>query len=373
MSQIDICPDFTDTIPKSCTPFGPEPRISDPDTVRNLASSTVCGPGTVIPEPHSSRAYGKIFIKGIHKDVSKRDLEKLFTTVGPIQSISLRKIHAANSNTATIRFRSDDDVAQAVERFNGIYHHDFQLTVERFSPIRYRLAVDPAKNFTKIYFRSLSFATTAETLGAYCAKFGGVQATIVRPSPKCTYKYGYVTFRTHDAAKATIAATHGAVIDGLSPGDASDGMQQLSVEWFKPPSERPPKPAEAPRRAAQTTKRSADAGGADYRDNQEESVPFACSVRMPVGFRSVSTARSFTPTTPWTTSLSLHLTASPRPLNPTSRELSSISRYVPSLISSLSAADDSSSWFWFDSSSSESSSFHLIHELSSCPPPPQCE
>lgn len=139
----------------------------------------------------------------------------------------------ASKGYGFVQFESKEASEKAKQELNGLLFNNKQVSIEDFIPRKDRSDVDPEKRFTNLYIKNLPKDLTLDEFKGLFAKYGDIDSPYVRIEENVCLGFGYVSFKSHEAAQAAV--------DGLNnhevfPIDRID--KPLYCQRFMPKTER---------------------------------------------------------------------------------------------------------------------------------------
>lgn len=165
---------------------------------------------------------GNVFVKGLAKTITSRQLHDTFSEIGEILSCKVKTnpVTGESLGYGFVHFETQKAADEAVRRIDGLLLLEMKLSVQPFVPAKQRQGV--ADRFTNCYVKNFEETVTRDQLILEFSKFGPIRsAVVVTEADGRSRCFGFVDFETHEAAVAAI--------EGLNDKALPGGAKKLFV------------------------------------------------------------------------------------------------------------------------------------------------
>jgi len=157
---------------------------------------------------------GNVFIKNLDKSIDNKSLYDTFSVFGNILSC---KVATDERNTSKgygfVHFETQEAADQAILKVNGMLLNDKKVFVGRFMTRKERMETlgHPATRFTNIYVKNFGEANLSdEEFQGLFEPYGKiVSCVIMKDDTGKSRGFGFVSYETHEAAKAAVEKLNG--------------------------------------------------------------------------------------------------------------------------------------------------------------------
>lgn len=165
---------------------------------------------------------GNIFVKNLIPDIDEKSLSELFSRFGQILSCKIsyryKNGERISNGYGFVHFKDTESAEKAIDKMNGKYVNDRQVTVTHYKPKSERQKKSPDETFTNVYIKNLPKDMDKDKLTKMFSEFGEVQNAVVITNEEGNSRgFGFANFFTHEAAKKAVEA-----LNGRSAGDEED-------------------------------------------------------------------------------------------------------------------------------------------------------
>ncbi|KAG5458476.1 MAG: hypothetical protein BJ554DRAFT_1288 [Olpidium bornovanus] len=164
------------------------------------------------------RGAGNIFIKNLSPDVGPKELHDLYSNFGTILSLKVAQENGVSKGYAFVHYETAEQAETAISKTDGLLFNDQKVYVCHHMSRRERhsCAEQSMARFTNVYVKNLPPEATDDAFREKFASFGEITSSIVmRDAESGRPKgFGFVNYKTHEAAGEAVAAMNGSEWDG---------------------------------------------------------------------------------------------------------------------------------------------------------------
>ena len=158
---------------------------------------------------------GKIFISNPHRSVKDKELYDIFNVYGQIRSYQVAIDNGWHRGFGFVQFLTQESADHAIQEVNGMMMKHKKVRVARYVPRKERNR-DQILNQcnTNIYVDGLCQDFSRQELVDTCQTFGKIVSAVVMSGDSGNCQgFGFIRFKTHDAAAQAIKALNGCSIN----------------------------------------------------------------------------------------------------------------------------------------------------------------
>ena len=170
------------------------------------------------PDPSLRRSgVGNIFIKNMDPAIDNKTLYDTFSAFGKVLSckVMMNNDYSSSKGHGYVQFDSQESADLAIEKVDGMLIGEMKIQVGKFIPKKLNQGQGLDQRYTNVYVNNFGKDFDDDKLVSTFDKFGQiVSAVVAKDKAGKSRGFGYVNFKTHDAAAKAVEALNGSVING---------------------------------------------------------------------------------------------------------------------------------------------------------------